>query len=358
MITTFKRATLLDLAHETGFSRTTVSYALNGHQGIPENTKEKVREAAHRLGYVPNAHAQNLASGARSNTVELFVMGLDVGSISHRAMAIQTRLFDAGYRVPLHGFGYNLGRSIENAETALVDIARDIRQRRPAAAVFCLTNFESDKFAREGICQELQRYIDEGGVVVTYGREYSLQCDQVIFRSEHGIYQATKYLVGKGHRDLALSCHGADGAGNKIRDQFERALQEQGIPLQPDFLIHNVHYEDGGEHLANWFHERKTKGLPCPTGIAIINDTVASVFEICLRRLGYRVPEDVSVVGFDDLAVARYALVPLTTISNPVDKLTDAVEQLILSRLNGFNGAPRQVVVQGELVERESVRTL
>jgi LacI family transcriptional regulator len=353
-----KRATLLDLARETGLSRTTVSYALNGHQGIPESTKEKVREAAQRLGYVPNAHAQNLASGARSNTVELFVMGLDGGSITQRAMAIQARLFDAGYRVPLHGFGYSLGRSVENAETALVDITRDIRHRRPAAVVLHLTDFESDKFVREGIRQELQRYIDEGGIVVTYGTEYSLQCDQVILCAEYGAYLATQYLVGKGHRELALSSYGVKRADGPKRRQFERALEEYGIPFKPDFLIDNVHYEQGGEYLANWFVGRKLKGLPCPTGIFIVNDAVASVFELCLHRLGYRVPDDVSVVGFDDLAVARYALVPLTTIRNPVDKLSKAVGQLVVSRLDGFNGAPRQIVVQGELVERESVRAL
>jgi LacI family transcriptional regulator len=358
MASTVKRVTLLDLAHETGLSRTTVSYALNGHQGIPEATKEKVREAAQRMGYVPNAHARNLASGARSNTVELFVMGLDGGIITWRAMAIQVKLFDAGYRVPLHGFSYNMGRSIENAETSLVDITRDIRQRRPAAVVLHLTDFEWHKFVREGIRQELQRYIDEGGIVVTYGTEYELQCDQVILHSEYGTYLATEYLAGKGHRELALSCHGANRSDESRSLQFKRALQERGIPLRPEFLVHNSHWEDGGEYLANWFHGRKSKGLPCPTGINIINDMVASVFVNRLHRLGYRVPDDISVVGFDDLHVARHAMVPLTTVSSPVDELAEAIEQLVVSRLDGFEGAPRQIEVQGELVERESVRAL
>jgi LacI family transcriptional regulator len=356
MASIIKRATLLDLARETGFSRTTVSYALNGHQGIPEITREKVRDAAQRLGYVPNAHAQNLASGARSNTVELLVIGLDAGSVTLRAMAIQSRLFDAGYRVPLHGFGCDVERSAENAKISLVDIVRDIRQRRPAAVVFQLIN-EPDKVIREDICRELQRYIDEGGIVVTYGTEYSLQCDQVIFHSDYGTYLATRYLASKGHREIALSSYRVDHVDARIR-QFERVLADYEIPLQPDFLIHNVHHEEGGEYLANWFHARKRKGLPCPTGIVIINDSVASVFETCLNRLGYSVPDDVSVVGFDDLPVARYAIVPLTTIANPVDKLAQAVEHFVVSRLEGYMGAPRQAEVQGELVERESVRTV
>jgi DNA-binding LacI/PurR family transcriptional regulator len=204
----------------------------------------------------------------------------------------------------------------------------------------------------------LQRYIDDGGIVVTYGTEYSLQCDQVIFHSEYGTYLATRYLASKGHREIALSSYLANRVDEPKRQQFERVLAEYEIPLQPDFLIHNVHHEEGGEYLANWFHERKRKGLPCPTGIVIINDTVASVFETCLHRLGYRVPDDVSVVGFDDLPVARYALVPLTTVANPVDKLAQAVEHFVVSRLEGYTGAPRQVEVQGELVERESVCTV
>ena len=356
MASIIKRATLLDLARETGFSRTTVSYALNGHQGIPEITRDKVRDAAERLGYVPNAHAQNLASGARSNTVELLVIGLDAGSVTLRAMAIQSRLFDAGYRVPLHGFGCSVERSAKNAKTSMVDIVRDIRQRRPAAVVFQLIN-EPDKVVREDICRELQRYIDEGGIVVTYGTEYSLQCDQVIFHSDYGTYLAARHLASKGHREIALSSYRVDSVDARIR-QFERALADYELTLQPDFLIHNLHSEAGGEYLANWFHARKRKGLPCPTGIVIINDSVASVFITCLHRLGYSVPDDVSVVGFDDLPVARYAIVPLTTIANPVDSLAQAVKHLVVSRLEGYTGAPRQVEIQSELVERESVCTV
>jgi DNA-binding LacI/PurR family transcriptional regulator len=91
-----------------------------------------------------------------------------------------------------------------------------------------------------------------------------------------------------------------------------------------------------------------------PTGLCIINDVSASTFVTTLFRNGLRVPHDVSVVGFDDAPAARYALVPLTTVSYPIETMNLHVVEFTQSRLKGYDGPPRTEVVQGEIVIRSS----
>lgn len=91
-----------------------------------------------------------------------------------------------------------------------------------------------------------------------------------------------------------------------------------------------------------------------PTALCIVNDVSASAFVTVLARNGLRVPDDVSVVGFDDAPAARYALVPLTTVSYPLETIGRHVVEFTRSRLKGYAGPPRKVAVQSELIIRNS----
>jgi DNA-binding LacI/PurR family transcriptional regulator len=89
-----------------------------------------------------------------------------------------------------------------------------------------------------------------------------------------------------------------------------------------------------------------------PTALCIVNDVSASTFVTVLARSGLKVPDDVSVVGFDDAPAARYALVPLTTVSYPLEAIGRHVVEFTQSRLKGYKGPPRKVVMQSELITR------
>jgi DNA-binding LacI/PurR family transcriptional regulator len=121
--------------------------------------------------------------------------------------------------------------------------------------------------------------------------------------------------------------------------------------VREEWLWANCCYEEAGARLAEKFLKLKER----PTAICIINDVTASTFVTQLHRAGVRVPQDVSVVGYDDTPAARYALVPLTTVSHPVEGIARPIIEMLLSRLDGsYNGAPRCVHVKGELIVRES----
>jgi DNA-binding LacI/PurR family transcriptional regulator len=351
---TTKRSTLLDLARETGLSRAAVSYALNEHQSIPEVTRQKVREAADRLGYLPNAHAQNLASGRRGKTVDMFVMGLDSAIGSQHALTIQWKLFNTGYKVPLHAFGFAFGKDEAQGKVSIVEMVRGFRQNRSLAVVCALI----PEGLPEATYDELNRYMDEGGIVVTYGCETKLSCDQAIFDAAAGIYIAARHLIDQGHRDIGFSSFVANDRANPWTLGFERALGESDIPVTTEWLVCTSHFESGGAELAQWFDQRKKSSLSCPTALVIVNDAAASIFVSQLTQMGYKVPDDISVVGFDDLPVAQYGQVPLTTIHHPVIEIAGLVTEFVDSRVRGFSGAPRKQRVEMPLVQRQSVRTV
>lgn len=346
-----KKVTIMDLAQATGFSKSTVSYALNGHPGIPETTRDKVRGAAQELGYVPNVFAQRLSNGMPSKTIDLFVTGLDSAVISAQAMLLQGKLFQKGYRAPLHGFGYVWGTDLKNAEMARLEAVRDMRAHRPAAVV---TNF---KIWSDETRDEFQKYIDDGGIVVTYGSQEFAGCDHVLLDEGPRRELAIQYFLERGHREIAYSAievHSTTPSLSPTR--FQQIMDEYDGKVRPEFLIKNSHFEDSGALLADWFMERGHQGLPLPTAIFIVNDAAASSFVNHLYRRGVRVPEDVSVIGYDDTSMAPNALVPLTSISYPAQVIADSVVELILSRIEKrYSGPARLVEVKASVVERESV---
>lgn len=103
-----------------------------------------------------------------------------------------------------------------------------------------------------------------------------------------------------------------------------------------------------------WVSATKTMSAGCPTAISIVNDYVALAFLCELKKVGVRLPEELSVVGHDNQSIAAYCPVPLTTMTQPVDRITEAVLEQLKRRLGGDTSPPQQVVLRGELVVRQS----
>jgi LacI family transcriptional regulator len=311
-----------------------------------------VRGAAQELGYVPNVFAQRLSNGMPSKTIDLFVTGLDSAVISAQALLLQSKLFEKGYRTPLHGFGYELGTDPRNAEMARLEAVRDMRGHRPAAVV---TNFKIWSDETRG---EFQKYIDDGGIVVTYGSQEFAGCDHVLLDEGSRRELAIRYFLERGHREIAYSASEALSSSHGLSPlRFQKIMEEFNGVVRPEFLIENGHFEDAGAFLADWFMERGRQGLPRPTAIFIVNDAAASSFVNHLHRRGINVPGDVSVIGYDDMSMARNSLVPLTSVSYPGQVIADSSVELILSRIEKrYSGPARLVEVKAEIVERESVK--
>ncbi|HEX8552257.1 MAG TPA: LacI family DNA-binding transcriptional regulator, partial [Abditibacteriaceae bacterium] len=324
-----------------GVTTATVSFTLSGKRNASPKTKDAIFKAAHELGYVPNPHAQRLASGGCDKTIGL-LWGIDLGVSTEQINFIHHRLDEAGFVGELH----ITPSYVSNTVHQQVQVVSTLCRQEPRAII--VRTFELE----EPALMQLQRYAQEGGTVVCYGHRGSGFFDHVVFDKAKNVYQAARHLLDLGHRNIGFSLHAeevnADDAGII---GFRRALAEANVPVREEWLWANCSYEEAGARLAETFLGLKER----PTALCIINDIVASSFVNQLYRRGLRVPEDVSVVGYDDAPVARYALVPLTTISHPVGGIGRPILEMLFSRLNGsYSCAPRRIEVNGELIVRES----
>lgn len=351
-----KTATIYDLAHATGLSKTTISDALRGNGRVAPETRQMILDTAHSIGYEANYYAQRL-KGVSSNVIGLVTLGLDTHTLMHRVLLMQHLLNEQGFDVPIHGTGLSSARKSAD-QAAMINTLR----RQKPRGVICHTYGLSPEAV-----QELQRYQDSGGNIVCFGTQpIGLNCDQVQFDAAGAVYSATKHLLELGHRRVGLLPTGTITSDHLWYLGWERALSEFGITPSAEWLMDRMPspsskmVPDGTELSAelradefiNW---ERNYGTPRPTALCIINDHVASAFVTILLRAGLHVPGDVSIVSYDDMPIARYCIVPLSAVKYPIEEIAYEVVRLMCSRIEGsYSGEPRQVCVHGDLTTRQS----
>jgi DNA-binding LacI/PurR family transcriptional regulator len=279
----------------------------------------------------------------------LFCTGFARGAWLEKHQSIQRLLDESGLDAPLYTNGESGGNS---ASSQIATFERLCRQH-PGAVVCETLSIHDD------VLHELQRYQERGGIVVCYDVPTILKCDTVIFDRVDNTYQTTQHLLQLGHRDIGLYVVGQVGWRARYVtprvEGFERALHEHDLKPRSEWMFHGLSSEEDGARLAEQYLLLQQR----PSAMCIVNESVASAFINELARAGVRVPHDVSVVSHDDLPIARYASVPLTTVTHPVRAIAQEVVEMVRSRLSGeYSGAPRSVTVRGEMVVRQSTAPL
>jgi LacI family transcriptional regulator len=333
-----KTVTLRDVAALAGIDKATASRALNGKGYISPQTREAAFKAAKELGFQPDLYAQRLAEGRNHKVISLLPPN-DLGVLTQQASFIEHRLDEMGFEVRVQ----NVPLYVSHFEERQIALVNKVRRQRPGAMIV------GSPFV-PAVLSELRLFQEEGGVVVGYDTEIDLECDQVPFDDLHRAYIATRHLLELGHREIGFCFHGMVPSDSVERVGFSLALDEYRVAVQEKWLFSGGDYEEGGARLAEAFLSWPEK----PTGLCIVNDVSASTFVTVMARNGLNVPDDVSVVGFDDAPAARYALVPLTTVSYPIETIGRHVVEFTRSRLKSYKGPPRKVVVRSDLITRSS----
>lgn len=350
----FKKPTLMDVAKRAGTSKGTASRALNGQHWVASQTRAAVLQAAKELGFRADVTAQRLAKGRCETLVGLFAPALDLGVVTRKLQLMQLALHERGFEASIHACSSDRTDTKRQAQT-LGSLCR----QKPAA-IACYTLGMSDA----ALCV-LQNFSDSGGAVVCFDTPFELKGDSgdyVVFDRADNTFQAARHLVELGHRRIGLFSSGSGHDKNRLRG-FKRALKDGGLCWGEEMSFLSAQFQKPGEipfgeqmgwHLAQHFcglekHRR-------PTALCITDDTVAAAFVSQLMRAGWRVPQDVSVVGHDDLPVAAYtSAVPLTTVSQPISGIARETVNLLTSRLSReYSGPSRRLVLKGELIVRES----
>ena len=345
--------TIHEVARAIGVSASTVSAAFSGKGTITAQRRESVLRMARELGYEPDPHAQRLRTGRSTNSVVLFSSFMERGVSTATLQSTLDLLHRHGWSPAIHSWGSTGGSADVIAQIA------ELRRHRPRAIVCNLSTIPPWHEVLPEFLAELSRYVDEGGIVVNFGYENSpaaLNCDRVVFCEEDNTYQAAKHLLELGHRRIGLCISGTFDVAlfykaTRVRG-LERALGEYDLESRPDWLFGGSMYEKGGVELAETFSSLPVNDRP--SGLCIVNDYTALGFMGAAAVNGLRVPEDVSIVGHDNLPFCEYLPVPLTSVTQPAAEIAENILNLLDSRTQGYSGEPRQVVVRGRLVPRSS----
>ncbi len=330
-----KQVTIQDIARVANVSKSTVSRVLNSTAAVHPDKRKAVLEAIERLGFKPNVVASSLARG-RSMTIG--VLTQVIGSPFYDTIA-------QGVIAGLSGTGYSPifvdGRWDSTEE---VDAIRALLGRRVDGLVVIGGSVPAGELA--SLC--------DGHPTVIAARQVqggTLQC--VYMDNVDGGYQATKHLIERGHRRIAI-VRGLETHQDSV-DRFagyQQALLEAGLPLDLGLVQQGDFSAESGVRAVERLLAQKSDF----TGIVAANDLTAFGVRLALYRHQLRVPEDVSITGFDDQMEASYMTPPLTTIRQPAREIGERASTAVLSMIKGE--AFTSLEFRGELIERESVARL
>jgi LacI family transcriptional regulator len=328
-----KPAKISDVAALAGVGVGTVSRVLNGSARVSESTRRMVNAAIEELEYRPSPAARALSTG-RSSTVAVVAPFFTSPSMVERLRGVVETLDGTQYDLMLYDV-----QSPRRYPEHLLELART--QRGSGVLSFSLTPTDADveRFRRAQVPLVL---IDARHAEVPH----------LVIDDEAGGYMATRHLLALGHRRIALvadtpkSPYGFHSSNDR-RAGYRRALVEAGCPLRPEF-------ERAGKHGRQIAHRLTDEllGVPePPTAIFAVSDTQALGVLEAAQEAGYRVPEDLSVVGFDDIEVAAY--VGLTTVRQPLRASGVRGAELLLDAMDGV-ADPVAEVMPLEVVTRRT----
>lgn len=336
--------TMRDFAARIGVSKTTVSKAFTRNGRIAPETRETILKAADELGFSLNPHAQRLSNGRSMDQVYLFCAGTG-GSQGDKLWQIQRALTAAGLDAPVYSSSRIDWESVEEQVKALEKLC----SHRPHAIV-CST-----VILPAVALDVLRAYQEEGGRVITYDVPVDLDCDSVVFDRFDNTYRGTQLLLENGHREIGIYVAGSlnvrQGFLVPRLEGFRAALAEWGVSENPAWRFDGPGTEESGAELFEKYCALSER----PTAMIIVNESTAAAFIHAAIRQGMRMPEEVSIVSNDGLPAGKYAAVPITTTTTPARAIADAVVDLTLKRLAQPERPSERIVVQGELIVRESV---
>lgn len=332
--------TLDAVAREAGVSLATASRALNGTTRVRDDLRDRVRTAADRLGYIPNAHAQMLASAASNRTVGVICHDVSDPYFAAIASGVMRAAAEQDLLVMLASTFREPSREIAYVST--------LRAQRARAILLIGSGFQDPAWER-AMDAELEPYLRLGGRVAVVSRHRSLRVDTVQPENRAGAAALARSLVALGHRTFAVLT--GPPALTTVSDRlagFREGLRDAGIGL--DRVVEGAFTREGGYTAAR---RLLTAGPPRPTCVFAVTDVMAIGALAALREEGLRVPEDISLAGFDDIPLVRELSPPLSTVALPLTSMGESVIALAL-REQGGGRRSRVLRIEGEVVLRAS----
>lgn len=321
--------TMRDIADHVGVSRQLVSLVMRGSAGPSVDSRARILAAANELGYRPNSSARLL----RQRRTHLLGVMFDLRNPFE--VRFVERLVG---RAAIEGFSVVLGAHTPDRPTDVV--VSDLIAQRVEALV---------AFNPDAASASLQDALDRLPVVWLGEKSPTPRADNIRVDEVTGLRLAVEHLVSFGHETIVYLGGQGGLVGRDRATAYEQAMIEAGLGARID-IIECDFTEEGGADAARKIAARKSR----PTAVISCGDLNASGVLAVFAHSGIRVPEDVSVIGFDDSYVAALSYHELTSIRQDVDATVEATIQVVLERLSETAGAPGEILTPTTLVTRAS----
>jgi LacI family transcriptional regulator len=326
-----RRATVQDVAQAAGVSASTVSRALNGSGYAAEAVRQRVFAAAARIGYVPDANARNLRQGT-SRAIGVLVSDLRNPFYANLAVGIEKAVREAGLQMLLTNDSADIDDELEAARTL-------VAMRVPGVIMTPVSN------------KAVTLLRDNGIAVVQVDRRVG-RGDVVLGGNEPAAYQLTSHLIELGHQRIALiidETRWVTGAGRLAG--YQRAHRENGLPLDESLVAFTSFDAAAAAETTSQLLDVR----PDVTAVFAANNVLAQGAFEAIGRSGRRMPDDISLAGYDDVPWMSMVQPRLTTVSQHTEEMGRRAAELLLSRLGTPKaGRSRTIEVDSSLVVRDS----
>lgn len=332
------RTTIKDIARATGLSVTTISLVLNDKPNkIADDTKKLVRETAKKMNYIPNQMAQSLVRNA-SQTIGLILPDITNMYFAEMAKSIQDAARSRGYSLILCNSDGDVKKQEESIRTLFHNGVMGI--------IMALSSTGRENDSSFALINELKIpaiLIDENAV------EYDI--DSVLVDETYGAYAATQYLLDMGHRRI-----GVITGPEKVQSTYERlagykkALKENNIEIDEELIYYGDYKISSGEKGSEVLWKKDI------SAIFSFNDMMACGIYKYAAREKIVIPDDISVIGFDNISFAELLYVPLTTVDQPLTKIGGRAVEKLLERIDDPQKKITVEVYKPTIIERNSTK--
>ena len=335
-------STIEDIAKRSGFSVSTVSRVLNkkaGKNRISKKAQEAVLKVAEELRYRPNQLARSLRL-KKTHTIGLVVPDISNPFFAYVTRSIQTSVYRSGYSLVVCDTDENLGLEIEHTNLLLskgVDglIIMPVGQN----------------------CDHLRRVRKEGVPFVLVDRSFDdLDADSVVVDNYRGAFDATEHLIASGHKRIAI-IQGLPNTSTSVNrfKGYHDALHTRGIAINEQLIVGDSFRQETG-----YLETKKLLSqLRPPTAIFATSDLITLGVLQALEEGGLRIPEDISVVVFDEVDFGPFLKCPLTTVAQPKEHMGEIAVKLLVERIRDKKKKEfSRIVLRPTLVKRSSVKCL
>lgn len=331
------KITIADIARKAGVSRSTVSRVITNNPNVSTDTREKIQSIIDSYKYKPNSLARGLAVG-KINVIALIIGDIRNPFYSEMVWMIENILTENGYMVVLCDSGYTIEKEISYLQT--------VKQLGFSGVILAsaLESSELTSILKTMDCPVLliNRYIK------------SFECDSVILDNFQGGYTATRHLIELGHTKIGMLAGPVKSTSSLERlEGYKQALQNFQIEYRENFVVNgNLTIEDGYKYGVNLIKSIGDK----PTAVFAGNDLMAIGIIQAYNEYGLNIPEELSIVGFDDISYSSINKIGLTTIRQPLQEMAHMVAKRILKKIQDGDSEDRKFIFTPQLIVRKTTK--